>query len=338
MKALKILAGLLGGLLIFTVVATLIALWAYRDIPQTELQARYGNDESRFMNVAGARLHYRDEGPRDGPAVLLIHANFASLLGWEPWVDALKDKYRVVRFDMTSHGLSGPDPTRDYTLERTLELTEKFIDAVGLENFSIGGTSLGGTMSILYSAKYPERIDNLILLSPGTLEGKERKEGPRGEVPDSAYVLKYIMPRALPKFMLTSGFSDDSKLSPELVDRWFELWRMEGQREAQLDRLQQYDSGDIESVVRSVDRPVLLLWGEDNQTAKFEQHEEFIHLLESAESINFISYPNVGHMAVQEAGAEIAVDVRNFLDGDRTTGLITVSEDDHASQKTAASH
>ncbi|NND53951.1 MAG: alpha/beta hydrolase [Gammaproteobacteria bacterium] len=331
MKFLKILgavAGIVGGL---AVIGLLIGLWMYRDIPRDELEARYANDASRFMNVAGARLHYRDEGPRDGPAVLLIHANFASLLGWEPWVDALKDKYRVVRFDMTSHGLTGPDPTGDYTLERTLELTEKFIDAVGLEKFSIGGTSLGGTMAVLYTAKYPERIDNLILLSPGSLEGKERKDSDRGEIPDAAYALKYIMPRALPEFMLTSGFSDDSKLSTELVDQWFELWRLEGQREAQLDRLKYYDSGDIESVFRSVSRPVLLLWGEDNQTAVFEQHEEVIELLSGAPSINFFSYPGVGHMAVQEAGDRIAIDVRRFLDGDRETGLI--DHDSHSAEE-----
>lgn len=325
MKFLKIAGGLLAGLLTLTLIAGLIAVWVYRDIPREQLEGKYMNPESRFMNVAGARIHYRDEGPRDAPTVLLIHANFASLLGWEPWVEALKTDYRVVRFDMTSHGLTGPDPTGDYSLERTMELTEKFIDAVGLERFTIGGTSLGGTVSVLYTAANPERIESLILLSPGSIEGKEQQSN-RGEVPASAYVLKYIMPRALPEFMLTGGFSDDGKLTDELIDRWFELWRYPGQREAQLDRLRQYDSGDIFSVYRSLDVPVLLLWGEDNQTAKFEQHKEILHLLENAPTINFFSYPGVGHMAVQEAGELMAPDVINFLAGDRETGLVEYSQ------------
>ncbi len=325
MKFLKVVVGLLGGLLLLTLVAVLIAMWIYRDVPREQLEAKYMNSESRFMNVSGARIHYRDEGPRDAPAVLLIHANFASLLGWEPWVEALKENYRVVRFDMTSHGLTGPDPTGDYTLERTLELAEKFIDAAGLDRFTIGGTSLGGTVSVLYTATHPERIENLILLSPGSIEGKQQQSS-RGQVPDAAYVLKYIMPRALPEFMLTGGFSDDSKLTDELVDQWFELWRYPGQREAQLDRLRQYDSGDIFAVYRSIDVPVLLLWGEDNQTAKFKQHKKILHLLESAPTVNFFSYPQVGHMAVQEAGALMAPDVLNFLAGDRMAGLVDYSQ------------
>lgn len=319
MKYLRIAGWIIGGLIATVFIAFLVAVWVYRDIPADVIESRYTNSASRFMNVAGVRIHYRDEGPRDAPAIVLVHANFASLLGWESWSEALRDSYRVIRFDMTSHGLTGPDPTGDYTLERTIELTEKFIDAMGLKTFSLGGTSLGGTVAVLYTVRNPERIDKLILLSPGSLEGKKQKE--RGDVPDSAYILKYILPRALPKFMLTSGFGDKSKLTDELIDRWYDLWLREGQREAQLDRLRQYESVNIQSVFRSIEVPVLLLWGEANTTADFEQAAEVQRLLENAESLNFISYPGVGHMAVQEAGTQIAVDVRAFLAGTLDKGV-----------------
>ena len=311
---LRICAWVFGSLVVIALVAILVGLWMYRDVPTRELEARYANEASRFMNIDDVRIHYRDEGPRYAPAVVLVHANFASLLGWEPWAEALKDKYRVIRFDMTSHGLTGPDPTGDYGLDRTMELTEKFVDALGLkEPFTIGGTSLGGTVSLLYTVRHPERINRLILLSPGSLEGREQKER-RGDVPKAAYVLKYIMPRALPASMLRSGFGSKSQPSEELIDQWFELWRREGQREAQLDRLSQYKIFDVEAAFRAVNKPVLLLWGEENTTAKFEQAAEVQHLLENTD-VTFISYPGVGHMAVQQAGAEIAVDVRAWLDG-----------------------
>ena len=202
MKFLRITGWILGTLCGVLAIAFVVAAWAYRDIPAATLEEKYANEASRFMNVAGARIHYRDEGPRDAPVIVLVHANFASLLGWEPWAEALKDKYRVVRFDMTSHGLTGPDPTGDYSLERTMDLTEKFIDALGLENITIGGTSLGGTVSLLYTIDHPDRVDGLILLSPGSLEGREQKER-RGDVPDAAYILTYIMPRALHESFLT---------------------------------------------------------------------------------------------------------------------------------------
>jgi pimeloyl-ACP methyl ester carboxylesterase len=149
-------------------------------------------------------------------------------------------------------------------------------------------------------------------LSPGSLEGQEQKR--RGNVPKFAYALKYIMPRALPEFMLRSGFGDPSRLPESLVDRWYDMWMHEGQREAQLDRLSQYEAGDIQGVIGQVRAPVLLLWGEANTTAHFEQADEFMHLLKNAASLKLISYPGVGHMAVEEAGAEIGKDVRAWLD------------------------
>jgi pimeloyl-ACP methyl ester carboxylesterase len=305
----------LRGLALLAVAALAVALWAYRDIPAAVLEARYAGPASRFINVDGVRMHYRDEG--SGPPVLLLHANFSNLIDWDPWVEALKDRYRVLRIDMTSHGLTGPDPTGDYTQQRTLALTEQFVDAMGLRRFVIGGTSMGGTVAIHYTAAHPERVERLVLLSPGSLEGREQKR--RGNVPKAAYALKYIMPRALPEYMLRSGFGDPARLPDSLVDRWYEMWRREGQREAQLDRLSQYEPGDIEGIVRSIRVPVLLLWGEANATAKFTQAAEFRELLEDAPSLTFISYPGVGHMAVEEAGAQIGRDVRAWLDAPATT-------------------
>jgi pimeloyl-ACP methyl ester carboxylesterase len=301
----------LGVVAVILLVVLGIALWAYRDIPAVELEARYANEASRFINIDGARIHYRDEG--SGPVVVLIHANFSNLIDWDPWVDALRDKYRVVRFDMTSHGLTGPDPSGDYTQARTLALAERFIDALGLETVTLGGTSMGGTVAIHYAAAHPERVARLILLSPGSLEGVEQKKR-RGKVPRFAYVLKYIMPRALPAFMLRSGFGDPSRLPDSLIDRWYDMWMREGQREAQLDRLSQYEAGDIEGIIGKVRAPVLLLWGESNSTARFEQAGEFKRLLSNVASLTFISYPGVGHMAVEEAGAQIGKDVRAWLD------------------------
>jgi len=315
----KIVLRTLGVLVLVGCVALLAALYAYRDIPAAELEAKYAGPASRFITIEGVRIHYRDEG--SGPAVVLVHANFSNLIDWDPWVDALKDRYRVVRFDLTSHGLTGPDPTGDYTLGRTLELTGKVIDALGLKTFTMGGTSLGGTVAIRYAVGHPDRVQRLVLLSPGSLEGREQKA--RGDVPRAAYVLKYILPRALPEYMLRSGFGDPSKLPESLVDRWYDMWMREGQREAQLDRLTQYKPEGIEDVIRAIRVPVLLLWGEANTTAKFEQNEEFRELLSGAPSVTFISYPGVGHMAVEEAGVETGRDGRAWLDAQ--TGVAAVA-------------
>ncbi|MBL8223881.1 MAG: alpha/beta hydrolase [Chromatiales bacterium] len=311
MKWLRHLGLALAGIAGLGVAAFLGQAWRDRDIPAAELEARYASPASKFLNVDGVRIHYRDEG--SGPVLVLIHANFSNLIGWDPWVDALKDSHRILRFDMTGHGLTGPDPSGDYSLERTVALTERFVDALGLERFSIGGTSLGGTVAIHYTAAHPDRVERLILLSPGALEGRAMNRAGQ-TVPAAANVLQWITPRALPAYMLRSRFGDPANVSDELIDQWHDMWRREGQRRAMLARLRSYSSVSIVTATAGVRVPTLILWGAANPQAPVEQAGELRAMLVNAPSVRVIIYPGVGHMAVEEAGSLIARDVRAFLD------------------------
>ena len=300
-----------GGVLLVGCIAFLVLAWIYRDIPAEVLEAKYTTPASRFLNVDGVRIHYRDEG--SGPPLVLVHANFASLLSWDESVASLKATHRVLRFDMTGHGLTGPDPSGDYSLERTVELTSRFVDALQLKRFSIGGTSLGGTVALHYTAAHPERIERLILLSPGSLEGRSMQREGR-TVPEWADILTYIAPpRALARFMLTSRFGDPSRVDDKLIDQWYEMWMREGQRPAILARLRSYSSADIGKVTAAISVPTLILWGEENPQAPVEQAEELRTMLGSAPGVTIVTYPGIGHMAAEEAGTLVARDIQNWL-------------------------
>lgn len=314
MKWLKRIGYGLLILLAFAAVALAIALFVYRDIPAQELEAKYATPASRFMHIDNVRIHYRDEG--SGPAVLLLHANFSNLLGWDPFADALKGSHRVVRFDFTAFGLTGPDPSGDYTNARTLALTERFIDEVGLKRFTIVGTSLGGGIALRYAGKHPERVERVILLNPGILEGREMAKSGRNKVPAAARLfLEHITPRAIAAYMLRSRAGDPASITEEHVDRWYEMWRREGNRKAILQRIGVYTSADVPEVVAAVKVPVLILWGEANPQTPIEQAEELKGMLTGSPDVRIIVYPGVGHPALEEAGARIAVDVAAYLDG-----------------------
>ncbi len=314
MRLLKGLGYLVLALILLLIGVFGITAWMDRDIPAAELEAKYGNAESKYLALDGVRVHYRDEGPKDGPVVLLIHAHFDSLLAWDPWAAALKDKYRVLRFDMTSHGLTGPDPSNDYTLERTVALTEKFATAMGVEKMSIGGTSMGGTIAIHYAAAHPDQVEKMILLSPGALNPRVRGRTTPPPLPGWVDIAQVITPRIVFQKLLENGFGDKSKIKPELIDQWWELMRREGQRKAEITRTRQYVSGDIEAKIREVKAPVLVMWGEKNPVVTVDQAKEFTKMLDHAPAVKLIVYPGVGHMAVHEAPEATAKDARAFLD------------------------
>jgi pimeloyl-ACP methyl ester carboxylesterase len=300
------------GLLALLLVGFAIAAFVYRDTPVAALEAKWAKPPSKFVMLDGVRLHYRDEGT--GPAVVLIHANYANGFMWESWAEALKDRYRVIRFDMTAHGLTGPDPSGDYRLERSVFLLEELLTHLGVQQFTLGGTSVGGTVAMHFAVKHPDQVERLILISPGSLEKDVRGRSTPPPVPPMAAILTVVTPRALAKSLLMSSFGDPSKLTEATVDEWYEMWMRAGNRRAMIDRTRQYISGDVEGKIASVTAPVLLLWGEKNPRVPVALAYEFQKLLVKSPRVELKILPGVGHMAVQEAPEETARLAREYLD------------------------
>lgn len=317
----KYLRNLALGLLILIFALFIIGAaftWHYRDISANELQKKYASIESKFLEIDGVRFHYRDDGPRDGLTVLLVHAHWASLIMWDQLATVLSDKYRVVRFDMAGHGLTGIDPSGDYTLSRGVELMQQFNKALGLSKFDIIGTSLGGTHAIHYTIRNPGQVNRLVLLNPGALNAGVRGRDTARALPWWIDALTVITPRSFFQFMLEGGYGDPNSVPDEVVTRWHELQMGDDHRRAELDRTQQYVSGDIVGMIRKLSVPTLIMWGEENPVVTVDQAYEFIDLLENAPEKQLAIYPGLGHMAVLEDPIVTSRDIRSYLDGTRS--------------------
>ena len=312
MRWLKVVAKVLGALVALALLAFGIAALIHRDHPAAEVEARWATPPSQFIVIDGVRLHYRDEG--SGPPVVLLHANYASLFMWEPWAAALKDRYRVIRVDLPAHGLTGPDPTGDYTLQRIQALFERFADERGLQRFAVIGTSIGGTVAMRYAADHPERIERLGLISPGSLEKRVRGRTTPAQVPKVFDAITLVTPKSFTRFMLTNDYGDPARVSETVVDEWWSMWMREGNRAAMLGLLRQYVSGGVEDRIRAVRAPVLLMWGERNKRVPVALAYETRDLLSNSPQVKLEVLPGIGHMLVQEAPQESARLVRAWLD------------------------
>ncbi len=71
-------------------------------VPYDQLSKKYTDSNSRYMDVNGLTIHYRDEG--EGPPLLLLHGVASSLHTWDDWTDQLKGSYRVIRMDLPGFG------------------------------------------------------------------------------------------------------------------------------------------------------------------------------------------------------------------------------------------
>lgn len=114
----------------------------------------------------GVEIYYEDHG--SGPAVLLSHGYSATSQMWQGQVEALKDRYRVLTWDMRGHGKSGsPEDQSLYSEAHTVDDIAAILEVSGVERAVIGGLSLGGYMSLAFHLKYPNMVRALMLFDTG---------------------------------------------------------------------------------------------------------------------------------------------------------------------------
>jgi 3-oxoadipate enol-lactonase len=108
--------------------------------------------------------HHVLEGPEDAPVLL-----FASSLGtthamWDPQAEALKDGFRVLRYDHRGHGES-PAPPGPYTIDDLAGDALALLDRLGIERATFVGLSIGGAVAITAALRAPQRFERLVLAS-----------------------------------------------------------------------------------------------------------------------------------------------------------------------------
>jgi pimeloyl-ACP methyl ester carboxylesterase len=295
------------------------------DTDVAEMRAKHGAAPSQFVDIGGGvTVHLRDEGPRDAPAIMLLHGSNADLHTWEPWVQALKGQYRVIRFDQVGHGLTGPDPKDDYSTANFVADIGAVADKLGLSTFIIGGNSMGGKHALAYAIAHPERLTGLVLVdgSGGPMlklaraEKEEEKKGGGNigftiaRMPGINRLAEQITPRFLIRQSLEQSVSVKSVASEATVDRYCELLRYPGNRRATLTRFSQpYDPLAAEDIA-AVKVPTLILWGEEDRVIPVEAG---YWLEETIPGSKLVVYPRIGHLPQEEAVEATLGDLQPWL-------------------------
>ncbi len=293
------------------------------DVPAPQARAKYHNDASSFFTAEpGLSIHFRDEGPRGALPVLLLHGSNASLQTWEPWVARLKGRYRVITYDLPGHGLTGPYPNRDYSPERAERIVLDLAKARGLTRFVIGGNSMGGGIAARFAAKHPDRIAGLILVDASGMPFRDKGGEPLSwriaRTPLIRNIAEQVTPRAMVASTLRQSFGDPSKVTDAMIDRYWELLRYPGNREATIDRFStKYAPLDAEQLHRFT-APVAIVWGDTDRIIPPASAAWFKRIMPQA-SLTILD--GVGHVPMEEAPDAALAPVLTMLAGISAQGV-----------------
>ncbi len=313
LKALGKGLGFLTAALFLALLAyTGIALWAWGDIAPETISQRYPVADLRIATVDGVPFRYQLSGPEDQPAVVLIHNHFMDLSMWDAWTQALADHHRVLRFDLSGHGRTGPDPSNIYTVERDAALLNQLMNQLEIPSAHIVGSSLGGNVAYTLAAQYPQRVLSLALINSGGMPRENnRAEGTIPPIADAIFPL--VPPLAYRKF-LNWMTVDHSHITPAVEQRFVDMFRREGNRGAELERLRQYDPADCRPVLATITAPSLVLWGADNPQLPATLAQQFGQALRNSEQVAVHVIAGAGHVLPLEKPTQSLTIYRSFLE------------------------
>lgn len=315
MKIKTILLSLLIGLLF--IVALITLLFGKRDIPLSELKSKYAQPPSRFMPLLGMDVHYRDEGnPQDTLPIVLLHGTSSSLHTYDGWVKKLIRTRRVIRMDLPAFGLTGPNPERDYSMERYADFVYAFLQALEVDRCILGGNSLGGNITWNFALKYPAVAQKLILIDASGYPVKATSVPiafKMANTPVANKLLTFITPRFMGKASVENVYADKSKVTEALVDRYFELTLRAGNRQGLVDRMQMFLDSAAHKRIPEIQQPTLLLWGEQDYLVPIASAHRF---QEDLLNDTLVILPNLGHVPMEEDPERSLESVLAFLKED----------------------
>ena len=284
-------------------------LWT-PDIDRATLERRYLASPADMIVVQGIHLHVRDTGPHDAPAVLMVHGMGGSLHSWEPWALGMAPELRVIRLDLPGSGLSGPDPTGDYSDQRSIDVILALMDHLQLEKASVIGHSIGGRMAWRLAATHPERVNKLVLVAPDGFASPGFSYGEAPDVPATMQLMRFTLPKWLLRMNLAPAYFDADALTDARATRYHDLMLAPGSRSAMIARMQQIVLVDPVPMLKRISAPTLLVWGKQDAMIPFSNAADYTQALAHSQ---LVALDGVGHLPQEEATERALPLVRDFL-------------------------
>jgi 3-oxoadipate enol-lactonase len=255
--------------------------------------------------VNGVNLYYEFHGPDDGEPLILNNGVFMNTTSWAFQLPDLSRRYRVLAYDMRGQGQS-EHPQGEYSLDLHADDLVALMDAVGLRQAHMVGTSYGGELNLVLGVRYPERCRTLVVITSVS----------HSEPLTAAMIERWQLAAKLgdgPRFfrLIYADVYSESFLihRPDLIP-------MAEQRYATLDLpaavrlIESFQRFNIRAELSKINRPTCIVSAELD-LLKPRRYGEVMHRAIAGSEFHLI--PNAGHVAVIERAAEVTTIILGFL-------------------------
>lgn len=267
---------------------------------------------NKHIDLQGLSIHYKEKNSLAEKTILCLHALGHSSKDYDPiFEDIAFDRYRIIAIDFPSHGKSEKG-IKPVSSEYYSQITQEFIDSLGLNNITILGNSIGGAVATRLASKIENqnRIESIQLANPAGYdkggislklfvnlmvwffkkgESKHRKFGKW-----FAYYYNKVLPSAEARERKNEIVSSSYEIAPILVEGWksFKL-----------------PSENLKNIIPTVHCPVLVTWAMKDKKVQYKRNIDTVNKIENLELIKY----DIGHTPMLENSKQFLYDLKIFL-------------------------
>ena len=286
-----------------------------RDEDVGVLKKKYGLPPSKYITLPnGLTVHVRDEGDSEASPIVLVHGHSEDMHTWNKLAEKLVENFRVVRFDLRRHGLTGPAPDNEYNLENYVTDLSLLIDNLGIGSFVLVGHSMGGRISLKYTLDRPDKVNGLVLLSSSGAPREEKTSPPMAlklmKNPLGRALIKRLWSRKMAKSSLVDMVYDESLITEREIDRMWDFSRYPGSMAAMFREYAKKWDDFNEGQMKTITTNTLLIWGEEDTICPISMGNWYDSKLPNSVIVRL---PNIGHVPQFEDPEKCLTEILSWL-------------------------
>lgn len=273
--------------------------------------------DSRFMEVNGIKVHYKTwgEGSRN---FILLHGFGASLFSWREVALPLSDYGTVTAFDRPAFGLTerpitwqGENP---YSSSSQVDIVLGLMNELGISKAILIGNSAGGTVSMQFALKHPERVEALILADPAVYAGGGAPSWVRPilHTPQMDH-LGPLLARQIQSQgveFIKTAWHDPSRITADILEGYQKPLLAENWDKALWNLTLASEESGLAEKLQDFTMPILVITGDDDRIVPTEQS---VRLAEELPNSVLKVIPQSGHLPHEETPIEFMQAVDAFL-------------------------
>jgi pimeloyl-ACP methyl ester carboxylesterase len=261
------------------------------------------SENSHFVHVDGANIHYQEFGDASKPTLILIHGYTASVYVWHATAPLLAaNGFHVIAIDLVGFGYSEKPSWFDYSITSQARIVARFMNRLGIGRATLVGSSYGGAVAATLALDYPERVEKLVLVD--AVCNDDLKSHPIlrlaavpgvGEmitpfIADSKRFLRYRMHGTLAK-------ANHHLIDEDRVNSVLRPLKAADAHRSLLLTSRNWHAQRIERDAHLINQPTLIVWGEEDTVIPISDGHK---LHDSILNSRFVVLKDCGHVPPEE--------------------------------------